>query len=151
MVSAGTRPSALFSRKIKSEACLLYCSILRPCALPCSESSLANAPSPLSYAARDYVAKETVSIQLYCRLQERNLGELKESYSFEARTTQFGLLSSGISESIIFRFDIRVLFVIEGCIEGHHCQHLRHDTSAGNPDSPPCPKTANACDMITTR
>lgn len=47
IVSAATRPFALFSRKINSDACLLYSSILRPCALPCSESSLAAAPSPL--------------------------------------------------------------------------------------------------------
>lgn len=54
IVSGSTRPGALFSRKMNSEACLLYMSINRACSLPCSESSFAAAPSPLSYARRDY-------------------------------------------------------------------------------------------------
>ena len=57
MVSPATLPTALFSRKMYSEACLLYASACAACCFACSLSWCAPAPSPFSYAWWDCAAK----------------------------------------------------------------------------------------------
>lgn len=59
-MSSATRPGALFSRKMNSEACLLYSACFSWCRLPSFESSFAPAPSPRSYASWACAHNESV-------------------------------------------------------------------------------------------